>query len=97
MTELKKGYWILVDYGWDRLEFYVLDTAGDEILIGRKGWLVSSAEWESIELLQSKRRNMKVIRVGKLRWWWRIIPSFFSDLYCPFTRGEPYNESKTIN
>ena len=81
LEDLKAGDWILMKYGHSDSEFYVLETMGDNIKVGRAAWCVSSSMW----LTPYDKSNIKG-RLGstKSRWWWKFLP--FKDIVCPFKK-----------
>lgn len=46
---LQPGDWVIMTYGFKKHAFYVLAVAGDQVLLGKPNWCVSSAKWFSQE------------------------------------------------
>ena len=61
-----------MDYGFDRLEFYVVGSYPDTLALTRPCWCVSSMEYFTLtELLE---RAPTILGQGKLKWYWRFLP-----------------------
>lgn len=80
---MREGDWLLMEYGFDKLLFYILDahSSPKDILLGRKNWLVSSSIWIPRDEINSKAT---IIGSTERRWWRKFTP--FKDLICPFKR-----------
>lgn len=82
--DLEVGDWVEIDYGYERVTFYVLERYGNSVRLGTPRWLVSSATSMSIRELATKEPFYR--GQGKFRWWWTLLP--FRDLITPFSKAE---------
>lgn len=81
--DLRRGDWVLMLFGTERMVFYVLSVTDGSYLMGKTSWLVSGCQWFEREALQG--RGVEKLGRGKARWWWPLLP-FINDLICPFSK-----------
>jgi len=72
IDDLQPGTWILMQYGFNKELFYVLQICNDQILLGNPEWCASS--WIALTIKQINDNRSTIIKRTKKRWWWKFLP-----------------------
>lgn len=85
----EKGDWILMNFGFQEIEFYVLSVSpgGTRVKLGHPEWLVSSSKW--FDLNHTDLKKAVYLGRGRLRLWRFLLP--WMDLVAPYSKPEPNN------
>lgn len=80
---LRKGDWINIQYGFDRMDFLVSEVYKNGVKMNNPNWLVS----DTITMTNDVLEWHKPIYVGKgkYRWWQKYIP-FFDEFIMPYSK-----------
>lgn len=86
LSDLQPGDWVVMTYGsHDIYAFYVLGVAGDQVLLGKPSWCVSSAKWFSKEEILGPAHRASYWGRGRLRLL-RFLLFPLADLITPYSK-----------
>lgn len=76
------GAWFLMDYGCERLKFYIAEVRRGQFRLSRRNWLASAGVWMTRRDMEHPMHNAAYVGHGRAKWYWRWLP--WRDCCVPF-------------
>jgi hypothetical protein len=80
--DLQPGDWILMKYGSDDRDWYIVSNDGSNIVLGQPRWC--SDTLLSFPVSEMKQRGFSYLGRGRKKWYWPLIP--WKDVAVPYTK-----------
>ena len=77
---IEPGDWLLLEFGTDKLVFYVVSVIDDDVILGSSNWLPCS----TVTIPMARAKKATYIGTGKRKWWAKFFP--WKNFITPFTR-----------
>lgn len=78
----QKDHWISVEYGFQRMNFYIRYIDENVIICGNPSWPSDADTTFLYKELMS--HNPILLGPAKKRWWWRFLPPGIKYVVCPY-------------